>query len=169
MFYQYKTQVLNLEDHWIQIHKKSVCRLEVQDYTKLSFCIVITINNLIANWLDFLDILHWTAKGCNDFSGFNLIMLQYLHVFLCGKDILSHFSFCPTLTLLLKTSLWFCMFLLWKALHFHKIFCYNVFQHFLQNLHFKNYLIKILHVKCYVSYFLIIQYNHDACTDGTKF
>jgi hypothetical protein len=96
MFYQYKTQVLNLEDHWIQIHEKSVCRLEVQDYTQLSFCIVITVNNLIANWLDFLDILHWTAKGCNDFSGFNLIVLQYLHVFLCGKDMFSHFSFSNT-------------------------------------------------------------------------
>jgi hypothetical protein len=43
-------------------------------------------------------------------------------------------------------------------------FCDNVFQHFLQNLHFKNYLIEILYVKCYVSYYLTIQYNHDACT-----
>lgn len=68
---------------------------------------VTSVNNLITNWLATLDILHWTAKGRNDFSGFHLIMFQYLHIFLCGMDIFSHFSFCPTLTLLLKTSLWF--------------------------------------------------------------
>jgi len=77
--------------------KRSVCGLEVQDNTQLSFCMVVTVNSLIANWLALLDILHWTAKGCNDFSALHLIMLHYLHVFLCSKDIFSHFSFCPTL------------------------------------------------------------------------
>jgi len=145
--------------------KRSVCRLEVQDNTQLSFCMVVTVNSLIANWLALLDILHWTAKGCNDFSALHLIMLHYLHVFLCSKDIFSHF-FCPTL--LPKTSLWFCMFLFWKTLHFHKIFvtmssniCFRIYTS-----RTTWYEYSVLNA---VSYYLTIQYNHDACTNTTKF
>lgn len=106
--------------------KTPVSRLEVQEQTQLPFFIVTTFNSFIVHWPPLLDILHWKPKRCNDFSGLPLTMLQYHHIFLCGQYIFSHFSFCTILTLLPRTSLWFCMVMLWKALHLCKILCDNV-------------------------------------------